>query len=207
MIVLESSDIMKKFGSAVILAGGKSSRMGFDKQLITVNKIKLINNIINKLLQEFDEIIIVTNNPEYYNDLKCKVISDEIKGKGPLSGIHVALKNANSEYVYFTACDMPNINIKYIKYIKYKISNDIDACVTLNGKFIEPFNSFYNKKLVKSIEYQLKKEKRSIYALLQNKNCIYIKEEEARIFSPDLSMFLNLNTKEDLNYFIKRIKG
>lgn len=198
---------MKKFGSAVILAGGNSSRMGFDKQLITVNRIKLIDNIINKLNKEFDEIIIVTNNPEYYKNLKCKVISDEVKGKGPLSGIHVALKNASSEYVYFTACDMPIINNKYIKYIKYKITNDVDACVTLIRGFVEPFNSFYSKRLIKSIENQFKKEKKSINALIQDKNCIYIKEDEARIFSPDFSMFLNLNTREDLDIYIRKIEG
>ena len=79
---------MKKFGTAIILAGGKSTRMGFDKQFLELNKKRLIDIIINKLKEEFEEIIIVTNKPEEYRKYTQKILSDKIKDVGPLGGIY-----------------------------------------------------------------------------------------------------------------------
>ncbi len=195
---------MKKFGTAVILAGGKSTRMGFDKQILKINENKMIDIIIKKLREEFEEVIVVSNKPEYYN-LRHKVVTDEIKERGPLSGIHVGLKNALSEYVYFVACDMPHINSDYIKYIKNEITDiNVDCCITRYGEWIEPFNSFYNKSMIRDIEEYLNKGRRSIFRLVDKLNCYYISEEKARTFSPNWNMFLNLNTKEDLKDYLSR---
>ncbi|MBW4828211.1 MAG: molybdenum cofactor guanylyltransferase [Clostridiaceae bacterium] len=197
---------MRKFGTAAILAGGKSTRMGFDKQLLKINEKRLIDNLVSKLSVEFEEIIVVTNNPQYYLDFNFKVVKDIIVGKGPLSGIHAGLKESNSQFVYFIACDMPNINLKYIRYMKYKIRDldmDIKACVTKFGVNIEPFNGFYSKDIILNIEDYLVQGKRSLNRLIKQLQTYYVEEEEARMFSPNWDMFLNLNTKEDLEYFLK----
>lgn len=197
---------MRKFGTAAILAGGKSTRMGFDKQLLKINEKRLIDNLVSKLSVEFEEIIVVTNNPQYYLDFNFKLVKDIIVGKGPLSGIHAGLKESNSQFVYFIACDMPNINLKYIRYMKYKIRDldmDIKACVTKFGVNIEPFNGFYSKDIILNIEDYLVQGKRSLNRLIKQLQTYYVEEEEARMFSPNWDMFLNLNTKEDLEYFLK----
>ncbi|HSQ33967.1 MAG TPA: NTP transferase domain-containing protein, partial [Peptostreptococcaceae bacterium] len=80
---------MELFKSAVILAGGKSTRMKFDKQLLCVDEKRIIYNIADKLKNEFEDIIIVSNNQEYYKDSNYKVVSDELKQCGPLGGIHI----------------------------------------------------------------------------------------------------------------------
>lgn len=194
---------MKRFYTAVILAGGQSTRMGFDKQLLSVNRIRLINYLIKKLYNEFEEIIIVTNTPSYYEDLTCKIVGDEIKGKGPLGGIHVGLKNATSKYVYVLACDMPNVNLEYIRFMKDEINDkEVDACITkLGRKWVEPFNAFYSKTIIKSIEDNLLNGKRSLYSFIGKIDSMYIEEKQARKFSPNWDMFFNLNTKEDLGKY------
>ncbi|WIV12579.1 molybdenum cofactor guanylyltransferase [Proteiniborus sp. MB09-C3] len=197
---------MKKFGTAVILAGGKSTRMGFDKQLLIINERRLMYGLVSKLKQEFSEIIIVTNKPEHYQGLGDKITSDIIVGKGPLSGIHAGLSKASNEFSYFIACDMPNLNIEYIRYMKEKIKHiDTFACITRFGSWIEPFNAFYSKKLKGKIEEHLFSDNKSINSLLAKTDVHYISEEEARKFSPNWDMFLNLNTKEDLNDFLSKI--
>ncbi|SHH16892.1 molybdenum cofactor guanylyltransferase [Tepidibacter thalassicus] len=197
---------MKEFGSAVILAGGKSSRMKFDKQFLEIGKIRLIDNIINQLKWEFEEIIIVTNKPEYYLEFSQKVVSDEIKQKGPLSGIHIGLKESSSKYVYFVACDMPIININYVKYMKYKIKDkNVSACVTKSSDWVEPFNAFYSRDIINDVENHLLEGKRSVFSLLKKLNTFYIEERCARKFSPNWDMFFNLNTKEDLINYLKLI--
>ncbi|KNF07275.1 putative molybdenum cofactor guanylyltransferase MobA [Gottschalkia purinilytica] len=195
---------MEKFKTAVILAGGKSSRMGFDKQFLRIKERRLMDIVINKLKEEFEEIVIVTNKPEYYVGLSDKITSDIIKGMGPLSGIHVGLKNASSRYSYFIACDMPNVNLEYIRYMKKKI-NELNpkACITRLGGWIEAFNGFYSKDLVEEIEEHLKEDKRSVNSLLKKVDTLYIEEEQARKFSPKWEMFINLNTREELDNYIK----
>ncbi len=199
---------MKMFGTAVILAGGKSTRMGFDKQLLKINERRLIDNLRKKLGGQFDEIIVVTNKSEYYLGFSDKITKDIIVGKGPLSGIHAGLTVASSLYVYFVACDMPNINMKYIGYMQREMKNlNIKACVTRFGQWIEPFNAFYSKDMIGDIEKHLLMNQRSVNSLLSKLPVHYIEEAKAREFSPNWDMFLNLNTREDLNDFLKNINN
>lgn len=201
---------MEKFKTAVILAGGKSSRMGFDKQFIKINEKMLLETMISKLKKEFDDIIIVTNKPEQYVGSSYKIVSDEIKGKGPMSGIHTGLKESSSKYVYFVACDMPNINIDYIRYMKNTIKDlDVDACITKvgNKSGAEHLNAFYSRDLVSEIEKLFLKDCRAIVYLTNKVNTLYIEEQDARKYSPNWDMFININTKEDLTSYINSLDG
>ena len=197
---------MSKFGTAIILAGGKSSRMGFDKQFLKIKERRVMDIVISKLKKEFNEIIVVTNKPEYYIGFGNKIVSDIIKGMGPLSGLHVGLKNSSSEYAYFIACDMPNISIEYIRYMKKKMQEkeqEPQACVTKFGNWIEAFNSFYSKDLYHGIEKHLQENKRSVNSFLQKSDTLYIEEDDARRFSPKWEMFINLNTRDELDDYIR----
>ncbi|NLW21668.1 MAG: molybdenum cofactor guanylyltransferase [Tissierellia bacterium] len=199
---------MKKFGTAVILAGGKSTRMGFDKQLLKINERRLIDSLRRKLRLLFDEIIVVTNKSEYYLGFSDKITKDIIVGKGPLSGIHAGLSEASSQYVYFIACDMPNINLDYIRYMKEQIEDlDVKACVTRYGDWIEPFNAFYSKDMIGDIKEHITQNRRSVNSLLSKLTVHYIEEKKAREFSPNWDMFLNLNTKEELDDYLKTINS
>lgn len=196
---------MNDFGTAIILAGGKSTRMGFDKQLLEINQRRLMDSLVNKLKTEFDEIIIVTNKPEYYIGLSHKIITDKIPGKGPLSGIHAGLLEASSKYSFVVACDMPNVNMEYISYMMESMDDtSLDGCVTRFLDNIEPFISFYSKDLIDKIEASLKEGRRSITSIFRHSNIKYIEENEARKFSPNWDMFLNLNTKEDLDRYLAK---
>lgn len=198
---------MNDFGTAIILAGGKSSRMGFDKQFLKIDQRRLMDWLASKLRTEFDEIIIVTNKPEYYIGLSHKIITDKLIDKGPLAGIHAGLLEASSKYSFVVACDMPNINMQYVRYmIESMKDNDLDGCVTNYMDWIEPFSSFYSKDLVEDIETHLESGRRAINSMLKHLNIKYIEENDARSFSPNWDMFLNLNTREDLNDYLDRNK-
>lgn len=194
---------MKEFGTAIILAGGKSTRMGFDKQFLKIDKRRLMHSIINKLNKEFDEIIIVTNKPEHYIGLSHKITKDILKEKGPLGGIHAGLNIASSKYSLVIACDMPNINMDYIRYMKGRMGEH--GCTTEFMEWIEPFCSYYSKEIIGDIEKYLSGKKRNIHDLLKGLNFSYIKESVARNYSPSWDMFLNLNTKEDLDKYLEYI--
>lgn len=191
---------MKKFGTVIILAGGKSSRMGFDKQFLKIEQRSLMDSMIHKLSKEFDEIIIVTNKPDHYIGLGHKITGDLIENMGPLGGIHAGLTISSSQYALIVACDMPNINMEYIKYMKTQVRNH--GCTTKFGNYLEPFISYYSKELIVEIEKYLKTNRKSIHGFLASVEFSYIEEDVARKFSHNWDMFLNLNTKDDLNTFL-----
>lgn len=190
------------FKTAIILAGGKSSRMGFDKQFLKLEDKSNIDLLIEKLSPIFDDFLIVTNKPNEYDKEYIRVVSDEIKDKGPLSGIHIGLKESKSKYSYLIACDMPIVNLDYIRYMMDLIKRKQSYAVVTKARIgIEPFNGFYSKDLIKPIETYLKGNKRDIKTLLETVDTTYISYKKALRMSPDWSMFLNLNTKEDLKIY------
>ena len=194
--------------TAIILAGGKSSRMGFDKQFLKLRDKYIIEMIAEKLKSVFNEIILVTSRPEEHSKYGFKLVEDEVKGFGPLAGIHVGLKNSGSMYNYIVACDMPFLNLKYMKYMMGLIQQhegNVDGVITKLGEWIEPFNAFYSKNLICRIEENIKKDKRQINLLLQDSNMIYVSEAKAREFSPDWEMFTNINTFKDYESLMKRL--
>jgi len=189
---------MSDFMSAALLAGGSSQRMGFDKQFFHIYKGRLFEHILPKLSSLFEDVMIVTGQPELYTNTNIRTVADEIPGFGPLSGIHAAVKKSISKYVYVLACDMPVINGCYIDYmIDLLNKHAADACVTRKGSRIEPFHAFYGKTGLPTFEADFHESKGCIYYILKRINTLYIPESEARNFTPDWSLFYNINTPED----------
>lgn len=196
--------------TAVILAGGKSNRMGFDKQFIKHRGKLIVEYQLEALKKLFKEIIIVTNKPEEYKGCDCKLVSDELPDFGPLGGIHAALKASSSIYSYFIACDMPFINTEYILYMQDRLKEikaEPKAVVTRFGAWIEPFNAYYSKELLPDIEQAYIDNQRKVSRVLDRVQVLYIDEAEARRFSKDWDMFININTKEDLCKLQEKHKG
>ena len=188
--------------TAVILAGGNSSRMNFDKKYIEVNEEYLMNKNVKILLKYFENVVIISNDlklDEFELPLNIKIYKDDIRGCGPLGGIYTAIKNINTEYIYVLACDMPNVNVNYINYLS-NIANkfNVDGVVTQFGDWIEPFNAIYSRKLLKSMKGYLVSGRKSIFGFIENKEFYYVAEKIAREFSPNWEMFENYNTELDL---------
>ncbi|WP_425538143.1 molybdenum cofactor guanylyltransferase [Microaceticoccus formicicus] len=195
-----------KCKNAVILAGGKSRRMKFDKQELEINGEKLIGRTIQILSTIFDGITVVTNRPELYEKYKVNTISDIYPGFGPISGIHTALHHAKDDLIFVMACDMPYINLEFIKYLD-KEYQDEDGVITTKGNHIEPLNAIYSKALLGKIEENIRKGKYRISDLVAVSRFKLIDEEKAKKFDPDLKMFRNLNTPEDLEELLNHLKS
>ena len=160
--------------------------MGYDKQEL------LTNGIIEQLLQVFSDILVITSRPELYKGVRTA--ADEYTECGPLAGIHAALKNSHSEYVYVVACDMPEFSTDYVKVMMQKIiANEPQACVTKgDGGKIEPFHAFYGKGLLPQMEIDLKAGLTSPRKMLEKVNALSIGNDIAP------NIFFNVNTAADL---------
>jgi molybdopterin-guanine dinucleotide biosynthesis protein A len=185
-----------KTDSALILAGGKSARMGYDKKQLELNGAKVMDSLICRLHSMFSEILVSSNEPFVYENVTT--LHDEI-GAGPLAGIYQGLRFCKSDYLYVIACDMPFISVEYIHYIR-KIVNakQIDACIARrNDGFYEPFNSFFSKRCIPSIYDALMHQEYKIRMLL-DKLHLHIVEPAIIEQYNTRDMFFNINYKEDL---------
>lgn len=183
---------MKYHITGVILAGGKSTRMGFNKELITLHNKPVIHTLINTFNKMFDEVLVVSNHPSLYSDKPVTVVQDILDSKGPLIGLHTALSYANNDYVYIIACDMPSIDEEYINDTVHNIK-DHSAYLYHDGTFFEPFHGFYHKKLVKPIEEFIIKST-TFTEFIMSIDAYAI--TDITKYNPE--MFFNINTPNDL---------
>lgn len=196
-----------KINSAIILAGGKSSRMGFDKQLIEINGKLIVDYISEKLRSHFDEILVVTNSPDLYQGKDYILTQDIFPGHGPLAGIHAGLKLINSQGAYVIACDMPIINHDFVNYLQrlFEEKDTISGIISSYGKFIEPMNGIYSKAILGELENSLKNKELKIKILVDKLDFIIVREDILNKFDPKETMFKNINYEEDLKEFKNEI--
>jgi len=191
------------FATAAILAGGKSSRMGFDKQLLTDNNRRILETVSDTLKKEFSDILIVTAKPELYEGMDVRVCSDEFQNMGPLAGIHAALCNSQSQYVYLIACDMPIVSLPYIRHIKQRIyETRAKVCVCRRNDRFEPFNGFYSRELLAEAEQRLKEGSSSLFRFISGSSPLIISEETVKSFDRDFRMFTNINTRSEYDAYL-----
>lgn len=183
--------------SAIILAGGNSKRMKYDKEFIKVGDEFLVHKQIKKLRTVFEEIIIVSNNPKHYDGLNVKVVKDILVGKSPIIGLHAGLINSRNKFNYCIACDMAYINLEFINYLVGLIDNQ-DAYVGRHHNYIEPFNAIYSKNIIPIIESFIEKKSFGFQRLVKSVNTHYINDKKVNFYQQEYDMYKNINSEKDL---------
>lgn len=197
------ADDLPLFGTAAILAGGKSSRMGFDKQLLMEDDRRILEKVIEALQEEFSDILIVTAKPQLYAGMGVRLCSDAYPGKGPLAGVHAALSNSRSQYVYLLACDMPVVNLPFIRHMKQCVSRfGKDICVCRQNDRVEPFNTFYSRSLLPDVIHRLETGNSSLFRFIYGNQACVIPQEDAACFDKELAMFTNINTRSEYEKYL-----
>ncbi len=106
--------------TGVILAGGRSSRMGGnDKGLISLNGKPLYQHVIDRLRPQVEDLLINANrNQAFYQESGIPVINDIITGfVGPLAGMHAGLSHSATEWVVFAPCDVPMLPLNLVSQL------------------------------------------------------------------------------------------
>jgi len=186
--------------SAAILAGGTATRFdGRMKSKIIIDGKTIISRIISVIRDIFDEIIIVTNNPEEFAHFSfCKIVRDEIPGTGPLGGIHAALKASSNDAVFVFAGDMPfldrNVILRMVETYK---KSDGDALIPKVGEFIEPLHSIYSQSITNHLEAYLKSGKS--YSVRDYAELMYAEFLQFETTERIKKAFININSPSDIN--------
>lgn len=204
LVTENNPDMKEMFRTAMILAGGKSSRMGFDKQLLELDHKTLAVRMAEELLKHFERVIVVTKTPELYEHVDVITCSDIYPGQGPISGIHAAFRQSDAEVLFVVACDMTGFSRVYARHQAERMLKErTEACVTMNGEKMEPFHGFFSRSLLPDLEQRLTDPQapKSLYHLLKNHAVTEIGLEEMRGYADPEGIFTNLNTPQDYQVF------
>jgi len=181
-----------------ILAGGNATRMGGrNKALIEVEGETFIKRIYRNLSPLFDSTIIISNDQADFDLPGIPVFSDVYSNNGPLGGIHSALVNSKSDYVFVVSCDMPFASASIAEKIINVLEEGAYEVVVpeINGLF-EPLFAVYSKGLADRAEsIIISQEKKNITKLLDRSNTDYLHFDE----TPEIKKcFTNINSPDDL---------
>jgi molybdopterin-guanine dinucleotide biosynthesis protein A len=183
--------------TTVVMAGGKSSRMGTDKAFVPLLGKPLIEHVLERIGGIGQEEIIITNQPEDYEHLNRPMFQDIIPKSGPLGGLHTALVHANYPYILVTACDMPWLNRSLLEYM-VSLRHRAQAIVPRWHDFPEPLHAVYSKSCLVPIEEQLTSGSFKMISFYEDIEVHFLDEDEIARFDPQGRSFSNINTPDDL---------
>ncbi|MCS6935960.1 MAG: molybdenum cofactor guanylyltransferase [Candidatus Bipolaricaulota bacterium] len=182
----------------IVLAGGRSLRLGRDKALLPWGESTVIEHVVARCQSLSDDLLVITGEKIRYSDLlRVPIVADEIVDCGPMGGLYTGLKRARYEYSLAVACDMPLVRPELVQLLAQERVHRSWAIVPeVNGHRV-PTLALYHKSCLSIIEQLLSRERTSLQALLDAVSVRVIPEERVRESDPDLRSFVNLNRLED----------
>ena len=188
--------------SFIVLAGGKSIRLGRDKVNEIIGDKSLLQWVISGISFYNTEIIIVTAKkepvPADIGYSRIRMTGDIFPGKGSLGGIYSGVAVSESFYNFIVGCDMPFLNRSLLSYMM-EISAGFDLVLPRLGTIVEPLHAIYTKNCLVHMENLLKKGELQILKFFPDVKIRYVEKEEIERFDPRLLSFFNINTEEQLN--------
>lgn len=191
---------------ALILMGGKNSRMnGNVKGLLKIKNSTFLEKI-QETLNDFSSIYLSINDKfskeqkQNFKNMGFKIIEDIYKEIGPLGGIYSSLLNCKEEYLFITACDMPFITKNSIEVLCNKVDKNTDGVVFYdkNNK-LYPLGAIYSKNVLPIIEEMIEKKYYKLSYLIEKSNFVKINIEKTDI---PLKVLSNINTLQEYDLFI-----
>jgi len=183
--------------TAIILAGGKSSRMKEDKGLVYFNGKMLVEYVLESVKEITDKIIFITANPAY-QQFGFPCFEDELKDKGPLGGIFTGLLHSPTQKNFVIGCDMPFLSERLFKELITRCGEE-DVLLTEHLGLAEPLCSIYDRSCITHIRPKLEQNQLKITDALEGLKTRVISFDNEDWFVGN--EFANINSIEELNKY------
>lgn len=182
--------------TAVILAGGKSRRMGKDKLELEYCGKTLLEAAVERFSKCFDKVYVSVADPEKYPYIKAERIEDIYKDCGPMAGLHAALKKTDDEGVFLVAADLPFSDPGAAKRIIDLVgTNDAALMLDKEGRY-EPLFAYYKKTLLPEVEALLDAGEYKMIKIIESITVKKVTINELEGFWND-KILVNINRIED----------
>ena len=187
--------------TGVVLAGGRSRRLGRDKAVELVGGEPLISRVIGRMSEVANEIVVVVNGSERASQLplpqNAMVVVDAYPDKGSLGGIFSGLKAGREDWAIVVACDMPFVNVALLRHILEQ-ADECDAVVPILDGRPEPIHAAYSKACLPAIEKKILADDLKIAGFFDDVRVKYVAQDDVDRLDPDHLSFFNINTEQDL---------
>lgn len=189
---------IKSGSSAVILCGGKSTRMGQDKAGLLIGKKTFLQQI-EENLKDADEILLSVKDRRDYPEIGARHIEDREADKGPLMGLCSALEECSYDKVWVMSCDMPLVNWDTVQKLEHYLTDGIDAVIPVDRtgkKYV--LCAWYRKSTLEILKEQLESGDLKVKHLLGRLRVCYVAVEG---LTDGSHKFQNINTREEYQAF------
>jgi molybdopterin-guanine dinucleotide biosynthesis protein A len=185
---------------AIVLVGGRSSRMGAPKMTLDFGGTPLLTRIVIELKRRFDEILIVAA-PDLSTEPRLpiagvKVIHDEEAFQGPLEALRRGLLALDHDLAFACSGDLPLLNA-YVADALVGMLDDFDAVIPEVGGRLQPLHAVYRRPCANAIGALEAKGEKRLTANANAVNARRVPEHEILALDPELRSFFNVNTPED----------
>ena len=185
--------------TGILLAGGKSRRMGEDKRFLLVGGQRLYERSLAVLQSLFQEvrIVIAQDSPPIASDVP--VLRDLVHDCGTLGGIYTGLKEAGTAHIFVVACDMPFLNAEVIRYL-ISLKGQADAVIARLSHGLQPTHAVYSRQCLPVFEAMVQTGRLKVQDCLDHPSIKVrlVEYDELREIDPEGHSFLNVNTPADL---------
>jgi len=185
--------------SGVLLAGGKSRRMGEDKRYLAVGEQTLLERGLEVLQSVFHEVLVVIAQDSPPLRIDARVVRDLVSDCGSLGGLYTGLMQATTPYIFVAACDMPFLNQAVIaQFTSRRATADI-VIAKLDGR-LHPMHALFSKRCVPALEQMIRARQLKIQEIVSQSSLRvgYVTEADLLTIDPSGHSFYNVNTMADL---------
>jgi molybdopterin-guanine dinucleotide biosynthesis protein A len=210
--------------SGLVLAGGRSARLGTDKRVVRLGGITLLDRATDLLAHVADDLMVAARSlvedrglagersdvrarsPEARRDIR--IISDVLPDRGPMAGILAGLQQARRERVLVVPVDMPMLTPEFLRFL---VEADPDAAVTvpLWRAGLEPLVAVYHAVCAPAMAALLARGTGAVHAYVTSTalRVRRVEEPDIRRHGDPARLFLNINTPEDLTRAEALLRG
>jgi molybdenum cofactor guanylyltransferase len=190
--------------SGVILAGGRSRRMGVDKGLIPLGNRPIAAHVAERLKATVDEVIFVVgtgSQSDAYRGLGGRVVTDAYPSGTPIIGAYTGLAEARGAYAFLTAADQPLLDPRVVELLFAEAEGHDAATPIWPNGWVEPLHSVYGTYPAVEAARRLieAKEKRLRLLLDTLMDVMRVPIDEIRRLDPELRTLMDVDTVEDLD--------
>jgi molybdenum cofactor guanylyltransferase len=183
--------------SVVVLAGGRSQRMGRDKALLPLGASSLLQRVMDVAAPLSDQRLLVTNSPASHAAFAWPQKADIYPDKGPLGGLYTALTHSKTDHLLLLACDLPYLNTPFLRFLYRQIDDEHQAFVPESSEGLQPLCAIYSHRILTNVSQAIDLNQLGMRRLLATLNICAIPAAQWQPYDPEDRLFTNLNTPED----------
>jgi molybdopterin-guanine dinucleotide biosynthesis protein A len=183
--------------AAILVAGGRSERMGDDKALMPLGEKPLVQWVFDALQKVFDTVIVAASRKEQFSFLGAHVVPDRIANAGPLAGLHAGLLHLDAPCAFASGCDTPFLQEEFLRFMRGEYRGEEALVPVVQGK-VQPLHGIYAKCAASRMEAFAQEGRHGgVHKFLEKISTRYLRDD-AVDFSRFADSFLNVNTPQAL---------